>query len=166
MYSLQLQLYLSTSPLSLPQPKYPKPLSHVLLPHQSLLPGLTPYGRRSLYAAAANTTATEAAQDDVPNGTPAAVPAAWCSEEQGSLPEGLQRELMPNHVAVIMDGNRRWARMRGLPVGLGHEAGVRALREIVELCCKWGIRVLTAFAFSCDNWFRPQVSYLNFLTFS
>ncbi|KAI3474202.1 hypothetical protein Pfo_028990 [Paulownia fortunei] len=56
-----------------------------------------------------------------------------------------------------MDGNRRWARMRGLPVGSGYEAGVRALRSVVELCCKLGIRVLTVFAFSSDNWFRPKV---------
>ncbi|XP_020553501.1 dehydrodolichyl diphosphate synthase 2 isoform X2 [Sesamum indicum] len=64
---------------------------------------------------------------------------------------------MPSHVAVIMDGNRRWARMRGLPVGSGYEAGARAFRSIVELCCNWGIRVLTVFAFSSDNWFRPKV---------
>ncbi|KAL1545494.1 Cis-prenyltransferase 4, chloroplastic [Salvia divinorum] len=74
-----------------------------------------------------------------------------------AVPAGLRRESMPRHVAVIMDGNRRWARMRGLPVGSGYEAGVRALRRMVELCCKWGIRVLTVFAFSSDNWFRPKV---------
>lgn len=74
------------------------------------------------------------------------------------MPTGLWRELMPNHVAVIMDGNGRWAQMRGLPVGAGYEAGVRAFRGLVELCCKWGIRVLTVFAFSADNLFRPKVS--------
>lgn len=74
------------------------------------------------------------------------------------LPAGLQRELMPRHVAVIMDGNVRWERRRGLPAGSGHEAGARSLRELVELCWKWGIRVLTVFAFSYDNWVRPQVS--------
>ncbi|CAL8999002.1 unnamed protein product [Prunus brigantina] len=73
------------------------------------------------------------------------------------LPAGLQRELMPRHVAVIMDGNVRWERRRGLPAGSGHEAGARSLRELVELCWKWGIRVLTVFAFSYDNWVRPQV---------
>ncbi|KAK4480934.1 hypothetical protein RD792_011792 [Penstemon davidsonii] len=75
----------------------------------------------------------------------------------GQLPSGLRRELMPSHVAVIMDGNRRWARMRGLPIGSGYEAGAQALRRIVELCCEWGIRVLTVFVFSSDNWFRPKV---------
>ncbi|KAJ4704449.1 Alkyl transferase [Melia azedarach] len=77
--------------------------------------------------------------------------------ENDSLPLGLRRESLPRHVALIMDGNRRWARLRGLPVGSGYEAGVKSLRTIVELCCKWGIRVLTIFAFSTDNWFRPEV---------
>lgn len=78
-------------------------------------------------------------------------------EEKRPLPEEIRRELMPEHVAVIMDGNRRWARMRGLPSGSGYEAGFRAFRVLVELCSKWGIRVLTVFAFSSDNWVRPKV---------
>ncbi|KAF9665600.1 hypothetical protein SADUNF_Sadunf16G0139900 [Salix dunnii] len=74
------------------------------------------------------------------------------------LPEGLRREMMPRHVAVIMDGNARWARQRGvLEASAGHEVGGRSLRELVELCCEWGIRVLTVFAFSYDNWTRPKV---------
>lgn len=73
------------------------------------------------------------------------------------LPTGLQREAMPLHVAVIMDGNVRWAQQRGLPGGAGHEAGVRSLRGMVDLCGKWGIKVLTVFAFSYDNWVRPRV---------
>ena len=77
------------------------------------------------------------------------------------LPEGLRREVMPRHVAVIMDGNARWARQRGfLEASAGHEAGGRSLRELVELCCEWGIGVLTVFAFSYDNWTRPKVSSL------
>lgn len=75
-----------------------------------------------------------------------------------ALPAGLRREAMPRHVAVIMDGNVRWARRRGLPSGAGHQAGARALRELVDLSRKWGIRVLTVFAFSYDNWVRPKVS--------
>lgn len=83
-----------------------------------------------------------------------------------ALAEGLQREPMPRHVAVIMDGNRRWAHLRGLPVGSGYEAGVKSLKTLVELCCKWGIRVLTVFAFSSDNWFRPEVNiFLKFYLF-
>ncbi|KAL9238695.1 hypothetical protein vseg_013084 [Gypsophila vaccaria] len=77
--------------------------------------------------------------------------------EEEELPGGLRREAMPRHVAVIMDGNVRWARQRGLPGGAGHEAGVRSLRRLVEMCCKWGIKVLTNFVFSYDNWVRPKV---------
>ncbi|XP_059296492.1 cis-prenyltransferase 4, chloroplastic-like [Lycium ferocissimum] len=73
------------------------------------------------------------------------------------LPAPLRRELMPKHVAVIMDGNRRWAKMRGLPVALGYEAGIRAVRKLLELCGNWGISVLTVFAFSSENWSRPKV---------
>ncbi|KAE8717389.1 Dehydrodolichyl diphosphate synthase 2 [Hibiscus syriacus] len=78
-------------------------------------------------------------------------------EVDPTLPLGLRREAMPRHVAIIMDGNRRWARSRGLPVRSGYEAGGRTLRKVVELCCKWGIKVLSVFAFSSDNWFRPKV---------
>ncbi|KAB2065522.1 hypothetical protein ES319_A09G094800v1 [Gossypium barbadense] len=79
------------------------------------------------------------------------------AEEVVELPAELSRELMPKHVAVIMDGNGRWARQRGLATSAGHEAGVKALRELVELCCQWGIQVLTVFAFSYENWIRPKV---------
>ncbi|CAN6443053.1 unnamed protein product [Victoria cruziana] len=81
-------------------------------------------------------------------------------EEKGrrsSLPEGLHTGCLPQHVAVIMDGNYRWARRKGLPVAAGHEAGIRSLQEVVRLSCAWGIPILTVFAFSMDNWNRPQV---------
>ncbi|EHA8591802.1 putative Dehydrodolichyl diphosphate synthase 3 [Cocos nucifera] len=73
------------------------------------------------------------------------------------LPPGLQRELLPRHVAVIMDGNSRWARMKGQPTWAGHEAGYRSLQEMVKLSCRWGIQVLTVYAFSFENWLRPKV---------
>ncbi|XP_058101182.1 cis-prenyltransferase 4, chloroplastic-like isoform X1 [Magnolia sinica] len=73
-----------------------------------------------------------------------------------TLPEGLSREAMPRHVAVIMDGNARWARAQGLPPAAGHEAGVRSLKQMVKLSCMWEIKVLTVFAFSSQNWFRPK----------
>ncbi|KAJ0808886.1 putative decaprenyl diphosphate synthase, di-trans-poly-cis-decaprenylcistransferase [Helianthus annuus] len=63
---------------------------------------------------------------------------------------------MPNHVAVIMDGNRRWARSRGLMPEAGYLAGARSLKLFVNLCCNWGIRIVTVFAFSSDNWLRPK----------
>ena len=61
----------------------------------------------------------------------------------------------PHHIAVIMDGNGRWARARGLPRGLGHRAGAQAVRRIVEACCEVGVKVLTLYAFSWENRDRP-----------
>jgi undecaprenyl diphosphate synthase len=62
---------------------------------------------------------------------------------------------VPAHVAIIMDGNGRWARERSLPRPLGHQAGMRAVRECVEGCLEVGVEVLTLFAFSQENWQRP-----------
>jgi undecaprenyl diphosphate synthase len=78
------------------------------------------------------------------------------------LPATLDPDLLPAHVAVIMDGNGRWARQRGLPRAMGHRAGVEALKRMVRLCRQWGIPVLTAYAFSTENWTRPEeeVSFL------
>jgi ditrans,polycis-polyprenyl diphosphate synthase len=56
-----------------------------------------------------------------------------------------------------MDGNSRWAERQGWPASVGHEAGVRALKEVVKLAQNWGIEVLTVFAFSKENWLRPKV---------
>jgi undecaprenyl diphosphate synthase len=63
---------------------------------------------------------------------------------------------LPRHIAIIMDGNGRWARARGLPVRKGHEAGADSVREVVELCGAWGVGVLTLYAFSSENWNRPR----------
>ncbi|MFL5539014.1 MAG: polyprenyl diphosphate synthase [Longimicrobiaceae bacterium] len=63
---------------------------------------------------------------------------------------------VPRHVAVIMDGNGRWARERGRPREFGHRAGMRAVREAVEAAAEAGVEVLTLFAFSQENWHRPQ----------
>ena len=63
---------------------------------------------------------------------------------------------VPVHVAVIMDGNGRWARARGLPRHAGHRAGVRSVRETVETAARRGVRYLTLFAFSSENWRRPR----------
>ena len=64
--------------------------------------------------------------------------------------------ILPQHVAVVMDGNGRWAKKRFLPRTAGHKAGVKATRRIVELCSLKGIGVLTLFAFSSENWNRPD----------
>ena len=63
----------------------------------------------------------------------------------------------PRHVAIIMDGNGRWAKARGRPRLFGHHAGARRAREIVESCPKLGVKYLTIFAFSTENWKRTQV---------
>jgi len=62
---------------------------------------------------------------------------------------------VPRHVAIIMDGNRRWAKSKGLPVGEGYRLGVDALRRTVEAAARMGVEVLTVFAFSEENWTRP-----------
>lgn len=61
----------------------------------------------------------------------------------------------PVHVAIIMDGNRRWARSRGMPPAYGHRRGADAVRRTVEACARAGVRYLTLFAFSAENWRRP-----------
>ena len=63
---------------------------------------------------------------------------------------------LPKHVAIIMDGNGRWAKQRNLPRIAGHRAGVKALQDIVDFSAKRGIEVLTVYAFSSENWKRPQ----------
>ena len=65
-------------------------------------------------------------------------------------------KIVPQHVAVVMDGNGRWAKNRFLPRTAGHKAGVKATRRLVELCAIKGIGVLTLFAFSSENWNRPD----------
>src|SRR5919106_207369 len=78
---------------------------------------------------------------------PAALPGAV--PQAGSQRAGLR------HLAIIMDGNRRWARARGMPPVFGHQRGAEAVRRTVEGCRKWEIQYLTLFAFSSENWKRP-----------
>ncbi len=87
----------------------------------------------------------------------------------GSAEEALARQInfdrLPAHVAVIMDGNGRWAAQRHLPRVEGHRAGIESVREVVEGSARLGIRVLTLYAFSVENWKRPasEVSTLMML---
>ena len=69
---------------------------------------------------------------------------------------------LPQHVAVIMDGNGRWAKQRGLPRIEGHRRGANALKEMLRYCKDLGIETLTAYAFSTENWGRPTAE-VNFL---
>jgi undecaprenyl diphosphate synthase len=64
--------------------------------------------------------------------------------------------VVPQHIAIIMDGNRRWARNRFMPAALGHAAGARRVREIVQACAEAGVPYLSLFAFSTENWKRPE----------
>lgn len=79
-----------------------------------------------------------------------------------SLPAPLNPHGLPQHVAVIMDGNGRWASQRGLPRAAGHRQGAHTLKELVRCCQDWGIPALTAYAFSTENWQRP-LEEVNFL---
>ncbi len=67
----------------------------------------------------------------------------------------LDSRRLPQHIAIIMDGNGRWATSRGLPRLLGHRAGAEAVRRVAEACCELGIPLLTLYAFSWENWSRP-----------
>ena len=66
---------------------------------------------------------------------------------------------VPRHIAIIMDGNGRWARARGLPRIKGHEAGAEAVRECVEGCGELKVDYLTLYAFSAENWQRPKSKF-------
>ncbi|AFZ11172.1 Undecaprenyl pyrophosphate synthase [Crinalium epipsammum PCC 9333] len=78
------------------------------------------------------------------------------------LPADIDQNRLPKHVAVIMDGNGRWAKHRGLPRMMGHRRGVDALKDLLRCCSDWGIPALTAYAFSTENWGRP-LEEVNFL---
>ncbi len=69
--------------------------------------------------------------------------------------QGIPLERLPRHVAIILDGNNRWAKRQQLPGLAGHRAGVSRVREVVEACANFGVEVLTLFAFSSENWNRP-----------
>src|SRR3989338_6647552 len=63
---------------------------------------------------------------------------------------------IPKHIAIIMDGNGRWAEARGLPKVLGHKQGVESVRKVVKACLNTGVKYLTLYAFSTENWSRPD----------
>src|ERR671911_2891029 len=83
---------------------------------------------------------------------------AWLPADSpdGALARQLNPEQLPVHVAVIMDGNGRWAAQRHLPRVEGHRAGIAGVREIVEASARLGIEALTLYVFSVENWKRPR----------
>ena len=68
----------------------------------------------------------------------------------------MEQENLPKHIAIIMDGNRRWAKAKGLPVALGHKEGAKTLEKIVRYAKKVGIKYITVYAFSTENWKRTE----------
>ncbi len=68
----------------------------------------------------------------------------------------IDKNKIPRHVAIIMDGNGRWAKEKGLPRTAGHREGIKRVLEIVKAAAKWGVEVVTFFAFSTENWSRPK----------
>ncbi|TKJ47037.1 isoprenyl transferase [Candidatus Aerophobetes bacterium Ae_b3a] len=74
----------------------------------------------------------------------------------------ISKDELPQHIAIIMDGNGRWAKKRGLTRSVGHRAGMEKIREITQLCSDFGVKILTIYAFSCQNWKRPRRE-VNFL---
>jgi len=73
-----------------------------------------------------------------------------------SLAEAIEPDRLPAHIAIIMDGNGRWAKRRNMPRVAGHKAGVEPVRIAVEACAQMGIQALTLYAFSAENWKRPR----------
>lgn len=78
-------------------------------------------------------------------------------------PNGMPSRI-PTHVAIIMDGNGRWARERGLPRLAGHRAGTENLRRVIRACVEFGIKILTIYAFSTENWGRPEAEVRGLLS--
>jgi len=91
------------------------------------------------------------------------MPVIRKAETQAALKRlGLKRSQLPRHIAIIMDGNGRWARRRRLPRVAGHRRGVDSVRAVVEECCRLGIDCLTLYCLSSENWKRPKTE-LSFL---
>ena len=78
------------------------------------------------------------------------------SGEEWALASQIDPERLPRHIAIIMDGNGRWAQKRLMPRVAGHRAGVKAVRDVTETCARLGIEALTLYAFSLENWKRPR----------
>ena len=81
-------------------------------------------------------------------------PRIRVAQERGVVRADIPAELLPTHIAVVMDGNGRWARQRGLPRTKGHEAGEAALVDVVHGALELGLRTLSVYAFSTENWKR------------
>lgn len=74
-----------------------------------------------------------------------------------NLQDQIQKQFLPEHIAIIMDGNGRWAKQKGMLRAIGHENGTKSVRQTVEACAELGIKHLTLYAFSTENWKRPKL---------
>ena len=74
-----------------------------------------------------------------------------------SLLSEINTDQLPNHIAIIMDGNGRWAKSKGLLRSIGHQNGAKTVKEVVETCAKINVKYLTLYAFSTENWNRPKL---------
>lgn len=77
-------------------------------------------------------------------------------EREEEILKRINKDKLPKHIAIIMDGNGRWAKQKGLPRMVGHKKGVETVRKVVTLCGELGISALTLYAFSTENWARPK----------
>lgn len=87
---------------------------------------------------------------------PIKFPFAKRKKQPKSQPLGLDYDHIPEHVAIIMDGNGRWAKNRGMPRIAGHKEGMGVVKRIVRYASDIGVKVLTLYAFSTENWKRPK----------
>ena len=74
-----------------------------------------------------------------------------------SLIDQIDRTKLPEHIAIIMDGNGRWAKKRGMLRNLGHKSGAKTVKQVVEACAEINVKYLTLYAFSTENWNRPKI---------
>jgi undecaprenyl diphosphate synthase len=74
-----------------------------------------------------------------------------------SIQDSINKDNLPKHLAIIMDGNGRWAKQKGLLRAFGHENGTKSVKETIKICAKLGIEYLTLYAFSTENWNRPKL---------
>lgn len=80
----------------------------------------------------------------------------WPRNKENKMPKSINSDRIPEHIAIIMDGNGRWAQKKGMPRAVGHRAGVESLKNIVRCCDEIGVKYFTVYAFSTENWKRPQ----------
>jgi undecaprenyl diphosphate synthase len=77
-----------------------------------------------------------------------------------SISPKIDHKNIPSHIAIIMDGNGRWAKKQGAKRIFGHSSAIKAVRETVEGCAELGVKVLTLYAFSTENWNRPKLEVM------